>query len=112
MKELTELRSIYAELADRFFTVNYAGEDCFVVTAMSANPFNPMFPIVDVNLVSKSDLMPVKMLDQSTTESLIQYAQTKDRVDSWCLSELDFPITSDDLALADYYKTVGKLNED
>lgn len=117
MNTLSQLRSLYAELADRYFTVNRAGDDCFIVTAFSANPFNPLFPMVDVNLVSATTLQPIKMLDQSSTESVFVYASTQKAVDEWLAlqvddQDIDFPLSSDANALQRYYGLVGSLNEE
>lgn len=111
MNELSQLRTLYAELSDRLFTVSNAGIDCYVVTSLSANPFNPMFPIVDVNLVSKEDLMPIKALDQSSAESVLAFAKVKIAVESW-QQDSAFPVESDVDAMSEYFGLVGKLNED
>ena len=117
MNTLSQLRSIYADLVDRYFTVNAAGDDCFVVTALSSNPLNPMFPLLDVSLISATSLQPIKMLDQSSPESVFVYASTQKAVKEWLdalvvSDDVQFPITSDVDALQRYYDLVGTLNEE
>ena len=108
---LSTLRHSYMELSEAFFTVNFAGDDCFVLTSLSSNPFNPALPMVDVALVSNETLAPIKMLDQASDAAMLAYVNIKSTVTAYCGSiidtDVDFPIKHDEDAYTKYLSTLG-----
>lgn len=110
---LSNLRQAYAELSDILFTVNFAGTDCFVITSLSSNPFNPSLPIVDVSLVSAETLAPIRMLEQASDTAMFEYATVRLKVTQYldaCLDphpDLQFPISHNEDAYKKYLSTLG-----
>lgn len=110
---LSNLRQSYAELSDLLFTVNFAGTDCFVITSLSSNPFNPALPVVDVSLVSAETLAPIRMLEQASDTAMFEYANVRLKVAQYidsCLDtnlDLQFPISHNEDAYKKYLSTLG-----
>lgn len=108
---LSTLRTTYTDLSELFFTVNFAGDDCFVLTSFSTNPFNPAFPFVDVTLISAETLAPIKMLDQASDAAMLAYSIIKSNVGKYLSGSVDedlgFPIKHDEDAYKKYLSTLG-----
>ncbi len=109
---LTLLRTTYAEMVDAVFSVQYAGNDCFVVTSLSTNMFDPTKPVVDVSLLSRKTLAPIKMLEQSSHESLRVYADTNIKVSAWLDDcSASFPIERNQDVESNYYEAMSHVYE-